>query len=52
MRGFREAYHPGLFEKEGILAAVLICLLPFLLLALFQKVLPVFGSARERDAAS
>ena len=22
MRGFREAYVPGLFEKEGILAAI------------------------------
>jgi predicted membrane protein len=40
MRGFREAYHPGLFEKEGILAAVVIFLVPFVLLALFEQVLP------------
>jgi Ni/Fe-hydrogenase subunit HybB-like protein len=51
MRGFREAYHPGMFEKEGILAAVLIFVLPFLLLALFARILPIFRSA-GRDAAS
>ena len=51
MRGFREAYHPGLFEKEGVLAAVLILVLPFLLLALFGRVLPIFRG-REGSAGS
>jgi len=52
MRGFREAYHPGMFEKEGILAAVLIFVLPFLLLGLFGKILPIFRSSRSGGAAS
>jgi predicted membrane protein len=42
MRGFREAYVPGMFEKEGILAAVAILVLPFLLLVVFEKILPTF----------
>jgi Ni/Fe-hydrogenase subunit HybB-like protein len=52
MRGFREAYHPGLFEKEGVLAAVLIFVLPFLLLALFAKILPIFRPVSGGDASS
>jgi Ni/Fe-hydrogenase subunit HybB-like protein len=52
MRGFREAYHPGLFEKEGVLAAVLIFVLPFLLLALFARILPIFRPASGGDASS
>jgi Ni/Fe-hydrogenase subunit HybB-like protein len=49
MRGFREAYVPGLFEKEGILAAVVIICIPFLLLGIFDRLLPLFrrvGHAR------
>ncbi len=52
MRGFREAYHPGLFEKEGVLAAVAIFVLPFLLLALFEKLLPIFRTSREPHASA
>lgn len=52
MRGFREAYHPGLFEKEGIMAAVAILVLPFLLLGLFEKLLPIFRPRRESGPAS
>ncbi len=40
MRGFRETYVPGLYEKEGVLAAVAIFVFPFLLLTFFEKVLP------------
>jgi Ni/Fe-hydrogenase subunit HybB-like protein len=40
MRGFRETYRPGLFEKEGVLAAVVILVTPFILLILFDRVLP------------
>jgi Ni/Fe-hydrogenase subunit HybB-like protein len=40
MRGFRENYSPGLFEKEGILVALLIFLLPFVAIAVFQKLFP------------
>jgi len=42
MRGFRETYVPGLFEKEGILAALVIFVIPFLLLILFERVFPTF----------
>jgi Ni/Fe-hydrogenase subunit HybB-like protein len=42
MRGFRETYVPGLFEKEGVLAAVLIFITPFILLVIFERVLPTF----------
>ena len=43
MRGFRETYVPGLFDKEGVLAAVVILIVPFLLLLLFERVLPTFA---------
>ena len=42
MRGFRETYIPGLFEKEGVLAAVAIFIAPFVLLVIFEKILPTF----------
>lgn len=47
MRGFRQTYVPGLFEKEGILAAVVILLTPFLLLGVFERVLPTLRSMGE-----
>jgi predicted membrane protein len=42
MMGFREAYVPGMFEKEGILAAAIILFIPFVLLLIFERVLPTF----------
>jgi Ni/Fe-hydrogenase subunit HybB-like protein len=42
MRGFRETYIPGLFEKVGVLAAVAIFIAPFVLLVIFEKILPTF----------
>ena len=51
MRGFRETYVPGMFEKEGILAAAVILLIPFVLLTIFERILPTLrpaaGSARS-----
>lgn len=47
LRGFREAYVPGMFEKEGILAAVVIFILPFILLIIFEKILPTFPSGPD-----
>jgi predicted membrane protein len=41
MRGFRESYVPGLFEKEGIAVAVAIFLIPFIFLAVFNRILPL-----------
>jgi Ni/Fe-hydrogenase subunit HybB-like protein len=51
MRGFREAYHPGMFDKEGILAAVLIFVTPFILLVIFERVLPTFDHLRPRGSS-
>jgi len=43
MRGFRETYVPGLFDKEGVVAAVIILVIPFVLLFFFERVLPTFA---------
>jgi len=50
MRGFRETYVPGLFEKEGVMAAVLIFLLPFILLTFFEKVLPTLKKSEKDES--
>jgi len=52
MRGYRETYVPGMFEKEGILAAVIIFLIPFVLLVIFNKVLPIFTDDVEGHAST
>jgi len=53
MRGFRETYVPGLFEKEGILAAVAIFVAPFVMLIIFEKFLPTMQRlGRDRGAVS
>ena len=41
MMGFRESYTPHLFEKEGIVAALIIVLIPFLFMAVFNRYLPL-----------
>jgi Ni/Fe-hydrogenase subunit HybB-like protein len=43
MRGFRETYVPGMFDKEGILAAVVIFVMPFVLLIIFDRLIPTFS---------
>jgi Ni/Fe-hydrogenase subunit HybB-like protein len=47
MRGFREKYIPGMFEKEGVLAALVIFVVPFVLLSVFERVLPMFDARRR-----
>ncbi len=47
MRGFRESYVPGLFEKEGIAVALLILVIPFVFMALFNKFLPLYERPNE-----
>jgi Ni/Fe-hydrogenase subunit HybB-like protein len=51
LRGLRDPYYPQFFEKEGILATIIIIVAPFVLLALFEKVLPMFRSVEEAYAA-
>ncbi len=41
LRGFRENYVPGLFEREGIAVALAILILPFVFLAVFNRILPL-----------
>ncbi|MBI4238353.1 MAG: polysulfide reductase NrfD [Deltaproteobacteria bacterium] len=45
-RGFRD-YHPYFLEKEGVLAALVIFALPFLLLYVLNRILPAFESPAE-----
>jgi len=51
MSGFRETYVPAFLEKEGVLAAVAILFIPFILLAIFERVLPTFRHL-EREEGS
>ncbi len=48
MRGFTD-YFPGLWEKEGIAVAVVIFTLPFGILWVFNKIVPLFPDAVSRD---
>jgi Ni/Fe-hydrogenase subunit HybB-like protein len=49
-RGFREGHTPGLFEREGIVLAILIFVAPLVFIALFNRVLPVFEPPEEQTA--
>ncbi|HSN90969.1 MAG TPA: NrfD/PsrC family molybdoenzyme membrane anchor subunit [Anaeromyxobacteraceae bacterium] len=40
-RGLRSAYEPHLFEKEGILTAIALFVAPFILLYVFDRILPI-----------
>jgi len=46
MRGFT-SYFPGVWEKEGLAVAVVIFTLPFLILWLFHKIIPLFPEAER-----
>ncbi len=48
MRGFTD-YLPGLWEKEGIAMAVVIFTLPFGILWVFNKIVPLFPDAVPRE---
>jgi hypothetical protein len=38
-----------MFEKEGILAAVVILILPFILLLVFERILPTFDHLQPEN---
>jgi len=46
MRGFT-SYFPGIWEKEGLITALVIFTLPFIILFLFHKVIPLFPDAHK-----
>lgn len=48
-RGFRESYEPGLFDKEGIVTALVIFVVPFVILAIFNRFLPLYERANESE---
>ena len=41
MRGFRESYVPELFGREGLVMALLILMVPFVMMAIFNHYLPL-----------
>ena len=49
MRGFT-SYWPGLFEKEGILTALVVFTAPFFLLWVFNKIVPLFPGVEKKTA--
>lgn len=50
LRGFTD-YFPGLWEREGLIVAVVIFTLPFGLLYLFHRFIPLFPGIQNRSEA-
>lgn len=50
LRGFRESYSPELFGREGVALAVVIFLIPFVIMAIFNRFLPLYEKAEEGTA--
>jgi Ni/Fe-hydrogenase subunit HybB-like protein len=48
LSGLRESYHPGMFEKEGILAGVFIMAVPFVIILVAEYLLPMFKYSEEQ----
>ena len=48
MRGFT-TYLPGLFEKEGLVVAAVIFTLPFIILYVFHRIVPLFPGVVHKD---
>ncbi len=48
MRGFTE-YFPGLWEKEGLIVAVVLVTLPFGILYLFHRIIPLFPGIEKKQ---
>jgi len=51
LHGLRSPYEPRFFEKEGILPMLVIMVIPFVILVVFEKVLPMFRKVEEEYAA-
>ena len=48
-RGWRGGYTPNLFDKEGIGVALAMFIVPFVLLFIFNRVLPIFSAEAEAE---
>ncbi len=52
LRGLRSPYSPELFGREGVLVALALFITPFVLLFLFDRILPIYKAGeQERPAA-
>ena len=52
LRGLRSPYSPELFDREGVLVALALFITPFVLLFLFDRILPIYKAGeQERPAA-
>jgi Ni/Fe-hydrogenase subunit HybB-like protein len=49
LAGLRETYQPGVFGKEGILAAVGIMITPFIIIFIAEWLLPMFRHSEEEN---
>jgi len=49
-RGFTD-YFPGLLEKEGLITAGVILILPFIILYVFNRIIPLFPEAEKAKKA-
>jgi predicted membrane protein len=49
MRGLT-SYFPRLWEKEGLVTAAVIFTLPFVILYVFHRIVPLFPDAAKRKA--
>ena len=48
LAGLREAYKPELFGKEGIMAAIGIMIVPFIIIFIAEWLLPMFRYSEEQ----
>ncbi len=50
LRGLRAGYSPHMFGREGVLMAIALVALPFLLMGIYDKLLPIFENHEEHHA--
>jgi predicted membrane protein len=48
LAGLRETYQPELFGKEGILMAIGIMIVPFIIIFVVERLLPMFKYSEEQ----
>ena len=49
LRGFREPYVPELFGREGVVAAIIIFIIPFVVITVFNRFLPLHVDSSHAD---
>lgn len=52
LRGFRESYTPELFGREGMVVAAAIMILPFVFMAVFNKIVPTLENGEADHTAT